>query len=45
MGARECISLLTRRNWALETTAGKAFSMRTGSALSFPRLPQSKVPV
>ena len=36
---------LTRRNWALETMAGKAFSTRTGSALSLPLAPQSNVPV
>ena len=37
------MSLLTRRNWALETMVGKALSIHTGAALAF--APQSKVPV
>ena len=43
LGARERISLLTRLNWALVTMAGNAFSTRTGSALSFECVPQTRV--
>ena len=45
LGARERISLLTRRNWAFEMMPGNAFSSRTGSALSFAVVPQTRVPV
>ena len=43
--ARERISSLTRRNWALVTMVGNAFSRRTGSAMSLAFMPQSNVPV
>ena len=45
LGARERIRLLTRWDLALEMMAGNAFSMRTGSALSFALAPQISVPV
>ena len=41
MGARELKCFPTRRNWALVTMAGNAFSTRTGSALSLAFTPQS----
>ena len=45
MGARERIRALTRLNLALETMAGNAFSMRTGSDFTLPVVPQRSVPV
>ena len=45
MGARELRCFPTRRNWALVTMAGNAFSTRTGSAWSLAFTPQSIVPV
>ena len=43
--ASEVICFLTRRNWALETIAGNAFSTLTGSVLILAFTPQSNVPV
>ena len=43
LGARERSFRFTRRNWALETMAGNAFSTRTGSALFLASTPQTKV--
>ena len=45
LGARERSFRFTRRNRALETMAGNAFSTRTGSALSLASAPQTRAPV